>query len=79
MTQFLEFSTEAEAEAFQAKMDAQEGYPNAATKTDRYCLVTKHPSQKRWVAPVDRPQEGKLTEQEKTAQKSLNDVKGFFQ
>ena len=78
MTRFLEFSTLDDAKAFQARMNALEGYPNAGTKTERYCLVTKHPSQKRWVAPVDGTEENKIAGTEKTALKASTDVVTFF-
>ena len=78
MTKFLEFTSEADAKAFQAKMDTLEGYPNKATKTEHYCLVTKHPSQKRWACPVDTNEQDALTGLEKAALKTPLDVAAFF-
>ena len=78
MTKFLEFTSEADAKAFQAGMNMLEGYPNAATKTDRYCLATKHPSKNRWVCPVDTKEQDKITGLEKAALKAPFDVTEFF-
>ncbi len=78
MTRFLEFSSDADAKAFVAKMDAKMGYPNPKTKTERYTMAVKHPSGKRWVCAVDAGEQPKLAALEKDALKTPATTAEFF-
>jgi|GEM_PF-3481333 len=78
MTGFLEFSSEADAKAFMAKIDAKTGYPNPKTKTARYTVAVKHPSGKRWVCAVDIGEQPKLGALEKDALKTPATIAEFF-
>ncbi len=67
---------EAEADAFAAKMDAAKGYPNPATKTERYSEVVKHPTQKLWTIAAGDESDLALALGERAALKPFN--KAFF-
>ena len=94
MTKFLEFASEADAEAFALKMGQAEGYLDAkgeptayglSVKTYRYTEPVKHPNAKalmfkdeRAVCAVDANGESSLIAAEKAALKTPADVAEFF-
>lgn len=39
--------------AFDAAVSLAMGWPNAETKTDRYCQPQKHVTQDRWAMPIE--------------------------
>ncbi len=47
------FTVEADADTKTAIIDSDRGYPKAATKTDGYRQLIKHPTLEKWAAPVD--------------------------